>query len=305
MSALHELVAAELDAPMADEVRAFAADVAARYPDSAQAVLFYGSCLWSRQLDGLMLDFYLLVDDYGRAYGKRWLATANRLIPPNVFYAERGNLRAKYAVLSLDDFARLASWETRNVSVWARFAQPSALVWARDARARAKAIDAVAGAAPALLAAARPMLPQHLSLRELWTRAFALTYDAELRSEKQGRGVTLYDTAPDRYREITAPALATAGIAARLQGDSIEFIDAADRAAGERAWGRRRLEGKLLSAVRLIKASLTFDGGIDYLAWKITRHSGVEIAITPWQRRHPVLAGLLMLPQLKRKGAIR
>lgn len=305
MTALRDLVAAELQAPVAEEVRAFAADVAARYGDAAQAVLFYGSCLWSQQLDGLMLDFYLLVDRYDQAYGKRWLAAANRLIPPNVFYAERGALRAKYAVLTLDDFARLASSRTRNVSVWARFAQPSALVWARDDAARDRAIDAVAGAAPALLAAARPLLPRRLDIRDLWTRAFALTYDAELRSEKQGRGVTLYDTAPQRYAAITAPGLAAAGIAADVAGGQVMFHDDADLAAGERAWARRRFDGKLLSAVRLIKASLTFDGGIDYLAWKITRHSGVEIAITPWQRRHPILAGLLLLPQLKRKGAVR
>lgn len=305
MTALRDLVAAELQAPVAEEVRAFAAEVAGRYGEAAQAVLFYGSCLWSKQLDGLMLDFYLLVDDYDRAYDKRWLAMANRLIPPNVFYAERGSLRAKYAVLTLADFARLASSRTRNVSVWARFAQPAALVWARDGRAGDAAIDAVTQAAPALLAAARPLLPHTLDIRELWTRAFALTYDAELRSEKQGRGVTLYDTAPDRYRTATAPALGAAGIAADVTGETIRFNDEVDRAAGERAWARRRVEGKLLSAVRLIKASLTFDGGIDYLAWKISRHSGVEVAITPWQRRHPVLAGLLLLPQLKRKGAVR
>ena len=305
MTALHDLVATELDMPAAEDVRGFAADIAGRFADSAQAVLFYGSCLWSRQLDGLMLDFYLLVDDYGHAYSRRWLATANRLLPPNVFYAERGPLRAKYAVLTLDDFARLASSKTRNVSVWARFAQPAALVWARDARARTAAIDAVAQAAPALLAAARPMLPDQLSVRELWTQAFALTYDAELRSEKAGRGVTLYDNAPDRYRDITAPALAAAGIAAQIGDGRVAFIGADDRAKGERAWARRRFEGKLLSAVRLIKASLTFDGGIDYLAWKITRHSGIEVAITPWQRRHPVLAGLLLLPQLMKNGAIR
>ena len=32
-------------------------------------------------------------------------------------------------------------------------------------------------------------------------------------------------------------------------------------------------------------------GGIDYLAWKINRHAGTAITITPWQRRHPILAG--------------
>ena len=63
MTMLQGLVAAELEAPVAEEVRAFAASLAARYGGSAEAVLFYGSCLWSRQLDGLMLDFYLLVDD--------------------------------------------------------------------------------------------------------------------------------------------------------------------------------------------------------------------------------------------------
>ena len=31
-------------------------------------MLFYGSCLREKQLDGLMLDFYLIVSDYRAAY---------------------------------------------------------------------------------------------------------------------------------------------------------------------------------------------------------------------------------------------
>ena len=31
---------------------------------ASRAVLFYGSCLREQQLDGLMLDFYLIVSDY-------------------------------------------------------------------------------------------------------------------------------------------------------------------------------------------------------------------------------------------------
>lgn len=305
MPALTALVAAELDAPVADEVRAMAAALADRYGGASEAVLFYGSCLREQRLDGLMLDFYLLVDDYRHAYDKRWLAAANRLIPPNVFYFEHGGLVAKYAVLTLADFARLASPATRNVSVWARFAQPAALAWCRDARARARTTQAVSEAPATLLAAARPMLPDQLDARDMWTRAFALTYEAELRSERQGRGIAIYDTAPERYRAVTGPALARAGLAARIDGDRISFSEPADRAAGDRAWRRRRIEGKLLSVLRLAKASLTFDGGIDYLAWKIARHSGVAIAIKPWQRRFPIIAGLLLLPTLKRRGAIR
>src|SRR3546814_14559901 len=66
-----------------------------------------------------MLDFYLNVSDYGDAYDRRWLALANRLIPPNVFPFEHQGLIAKYAVLSEGDFDRLSGPETRNVSVWA------------------------------------------------------------------------------------------------------------------------------------------------------------------------------------------
>ena len=33
-------------------------------------MLFYGSCLREKQLDGLMLDFYLIVSDYRAAYDK-------------------------------------------------------------------------------------------------------------------------------------------------------------------------------------------------------------------------------------------
>ena len=67
-------------------------------------MLFYGSCLREKQLDGLMLDFYLIVSDYRAAYRPALAGVANRLIPPNVFPFEQGGLAAKYAVLSEADF---------------------------------------------------------------------------------------------------------------------------------------------------------------------------------------------------------
>ena len=141
---LRRLVEDELSISVDPQVRAMAEAIAARHGEASRAVLFYGSCLRERQLDGLMLDFYLIVSDYEAAYDKRWLAAANRLIPPNVFPFQHGSLAAKYAVLSEKDFHRLSGSETRNVSVWARFAQPSRLVWAKNDKARNKAIDVVA-----------------------------------------------------------------------------------------------------------------------------------------------------------------
>ena len=283
---LVDLVRAELGEPVDARVTRLAEAIAAKHGAASRAVLFYGSCLREAQLDGLMLDFYLIVSDYRAAYGKGWLALGNRLIPPNVFPFEADGLAAKYAVLSEADFHRLNGPETRSVSVWARFAQPSRLVWASDEAARDRAVAAVARAAPTLLGSALPPIAPLEDELDLWRRAFALTYSAELRAERKTRSGSVVDADPDRYRRFTAPAMALA-------------------VPGTSGWTRRRIEGKALSVARLAKASATFAGGVDYIAWKINRHAGTQIAIKPWQRRHPLLAAISLLPKLLRSGAIR
>jgi hypothetical protein len=308
-SPLGILVTDELAEPVDPRVTRMAGAIAAAHGRAATAVLFYGSCLRASILDGLMLDFYLIVSDYELAYSGRGLAAANRLLPPNVFPFEADGLVAKYAVLSEADFARLASAETRNVAVWARFAQPARLVWAANEIARRRAVGAVAQAAPALLAAARPMLPDQIGTLEMWERAFALTYGAELRAERRDRAGSVVAFDPDRYLRFTGPALLAAGQPASIGRDGVVRFSAptseGDRRRGAREWARRRAEGKLLTLARLAKASATFAGGIDYLAWKINRHAGTAIAIRPWQRRHPLLGAISLLPRLLRGGAVR
>lgn len=286
MDSIEQLVREEVAQPADPQVSALAAELAARYPGATRAVLFYGSCLREAQLDGRMLDFYLIVSDYRAAYGRSWLAAANRLLPPNVFPFEHGGLVAKYAVLSEADFHRLNGPETRNVSVWARFAQPSRLVWAADAAARDRAIAAISRAAPTLLGAAGRVAGE--APLDWWRRAFALTYAAELRAERKARSASVVDADPARYAQFGAAAMAAIPAAAKSGG-----------------WARRRIEGKALSIARLTKAAFTYAGGIDYLAWKINRHAGTDYTIKPWQRRWPILGALWLLPRLLRSGAIR
>lgn len=288
MTLLPKLVAAELGEPVDPRVSAVAAAIAAQHP-GARAVLFYGSCLRESQLDGLMLDFYLIVADYRTAYPRRWLATANRLIPPNVFPFAHAGLAAKYAVLSESDFAALMRPEASTVSVWARFAQPTRLVWTADDDARAMAISAVSSAAPTLLGLAAPLCDMRDSL-EHWRIGFAQTYRAELRAERTNRSDSIVDADPDRYRRIA---------------EAVSLPAPAPRADAIRRWRQLQRHGKMMSVLRLAKASFTFAGGIDYLAWKISRHAGVAIVITPWQRRWPLLGALVLLPRLFARGAIR
>ena len=291
---LRSLVAAELAQPVDPRVTAMAEAVAAEFAGSARSVLFYGSCLRESALDGLMLDFYVIVSDYRTAYRRRWLAIANRLIPPNVFPFAHGGLAAKYAVLSEADFARSCSIEADNTSVWARFAQPSRLVWRKDEASAEAAVEAIAQAAPTLFTLTIPTMTEGQDDPLAVFRAgFALTYGAELRAERAQRSDSIVDSDPERYRQFGNSVLAL-GVDSR-----------GDRHAALRRWRMRQRKGKALTLVRLIKASATFTGGADYLVWKINRHAGTDIALKPWQRRWPLLAAFTLLPRLLKRGAIR
>lgn len=288
MPKLQELVAAELNAPVDPRVREMASEIVRQHGSAALAVLFYGSCLREQQLEERMLDFYLIVSDYRAAYAKGWLALANRLIPPNVFYFEQSGLAAKYAVLSEADFAHECSPQAWTVSTAARFSQPSRLVWSAGTAAAERIIDIVSGAAPSLLGWTSSVAPLDANAIDLWKRAFNLTFGAELRAERSGRSEQIVDADPQRYERFAKAAS--------------PFHDPGSY--GRAWWRRKQRYGKFYSIVRLAKASLTFAGGADYIAWKINRHSGATIRLKPWQRRHPLLAGISLLPRLLRSGAV-
>ena len=288
---LKKLVAEELSAPVDARVSEMAAAIAAKHGDASRAVLFYGSCLREQQLEGLMLDFYLVVSGYGDAYDRPWLAKANQLIPPNVFYFEHEGLVAKYAVLSVDDFARECGERARSTSVLARFAQPARLVWQADAAAGTGAADAVAQCAPTLLRWTAPLGPDETVL-DLWKLAFRLTFAAELRAERTDRSEAIVASASARYQRFGEAAMSA--------------ITSRPTCRQALAWWKAmRRKGKALSVLRLAKASGTFAGGADYIVWKINRHAGTRIELKPWQRRWPLLAGLTLLPRLLRSGAVR
>jgi hypothetical protein len=292
MSELRKLVAEELSAPADPRVRAVAAAIAAKHGAASRAVLFYGSCLRQKQLDGLMLDFYLIVSDYRAAYGKRWLASANRLIPPNVFHFEHDGLVTKYAVLSEADFAHECAPNASTVSTAARFAQPSRLVWSADEAAAERAIDTVSRAAPTLLGWTSPLVDRR-DVPALWKRAFAQTFAAELRAERTSRSAAIVEADPERYARFGAAALEAMPVPSRSRVQALRW------------WRGKQRHGKIYSVARLAKASLTFAGGADYIAWKINRHAGTDIRLKPWQQRHPLLAAISLLPQLLKSGAVR
>lgn len=310
--ALRSTIAAELHGEVPPAVGTMVAEIRRRHPSSIAAILFYGSCLRRNMPTEGVLDFYVLVDDYRQFY-EGWLpALANALLPPNVFYAEcpwgSGRLRAKYAVISLRQFCDGTSRRSLQTSLWARFAQPARLVAVRDAAVSAEVERALGEAVVAMVEAALPLLPDSFTPTELWNTAFVATYGAELRSEGPARATELYDADRARYDALIPLALAVAGRAVdRSEIGPVVRIDlpAASRRRGQLLWRLRRPLGKLLNVLRLAKGALTFSGGIDYILWKVERHSGVRVTASPWQRRHPLLAAPLLAWRIYRRGGFR
>lgn len=305
-AALTDRMADELAAPVPEPVRAFAGELARLGGDGVAAVLFYGSALRTGALDGV-LDFYVLLDAADAWPQSRLAAWAGARLPPNVEYREMEigglALRAKIAVMTLAQFHRHAGRESLDTTIWARFAQPAGLVWARDEAARAAACAAVARAASTAAYWAAVLGPERGGPDDYWGALFRETYATELRVDWKGRAGTIVGAGDPRYAQLLPLAWAAGGIGFSPADGGSE--PALDRAAGLKAWKARRRLGKPLTVARLAKAVFTFAGAADYAAWKIERHTGVKIEMTPWRRRHPILAAPGVAWRLWRAGVLR
>jgi len=284
-----------------------------RHHDAVCGVLLYGSCLRSGELGEGILDLYLVCDGYRAAYGRLLPAVANRLLPPNVFYVEHTEgertLRAKVAVVSLRDFRRACSSASFESYFWGRFAQPTRVLYARNEDVGRLLQSALLEASRTLLARALPALPESGSLEDLWRGALALSYATELRSERQGRSAELAQFARQFYAAVSrhhAPWLGLELIADASGGLTYSsHCGPARRCWARAAWFLRRVQGKTLSVARLLKALFTFEGALDYLAWKLSRHSGEEILIPERVRRAPLLFIWGFCWGLYRRGVFR
>lgn len=296
-------IGAALHRPVDPAVAHFAATLAETAAETAGrdagalAVLFYGSNLRTGSLDGV-LDFYVLLP--GGVESGIW---------PRVSYRELahggdvpgGQLRAKIATMTIGTFAAAASGELIDTTIWARFVQPSTLAWCASDAARDEVTGAIAAAAITAARLAVALGPPNAAENEYWRGLFRATYRAELRVEAPGREDSILKLNAEHFAGLLPAALAAAGIACRSEGDSLNVALApAERARVLKWWDKRRRRGRLLNILRLLKASTTFDGAARYAAWKIQRHTGVAVEVTPWRERHPVLAAPGVLWQLWR-----
>jgi hypothetical protein len=294
MNGLRDLVAAELSTPTPAPITAFAQHLTTLFP-GAQGVLFYGSILRTGDLSGV-LDYYVLTEQPPAG----WRGLFTRILWPDVSYHELEHegevLRAKVASMTLAQFQKATSGAGIDTTIWARFVQPCALIWAAEG-ARDGVIDAVTSACRTAARFAIALGPVDGAPLALWTALFQETYKAELRVEKAGREVSILTYDPGRYERVMEA----------VQRDERAVIGEGEQTRLRKAWNVRKALGKPLNVARLIKASFTFQGAARYAVWKIQRHTGVEVELTPWKERFPVLAapGVLFQIWSARRKALR
>jgi hypothetical protein len=313
---LADLARRELLRPAPAAVAPLVGEIRRRHGDAVAAVVLYGSCLRTGDYAGGVVDFYVIVDRYRDVHRSRVAVAANAVLPPTVYYlevpGESGTLRAKYAILSRQQFLTGARLDYFQSVVWARFCQPAILVYVRDADAVATIAQGAAESILTMVLLAGTLSSTDdgrasLRLDELWQRGLAATYGAELRVERPEIIQGLYADAPARYdraARLAVQALVDRG--ALLEADvshaRIEMvIDPATRRTASRQWAIRRRIGKPLAGARLVKSMVTFgDASVTYALRKLERHTGIQLELTDRQRRWfwiacwPIIARLLL-----------
>ena len=287
---MSEALAERVEAQLARDVDPAACAFAARLAQGsdALAVLFYGSNLRTGSREGV-LDFYILLP--GPQRERIW---------PRVSYHEWDyegeTLRAKVATMAMETFAEAARGELRDTTIWARFVQPSALVWSRDAASEDAVRDAIGAAAQTAARLAVALGPEKGTAEDFWRALFRATYQAEFRVEKPGREDSILSVNAAHFDGLLPLALAAQGIAFERAGGTdsgeifVPHMSEPQKARVRDWWASRRRLGKPLNLVRLAKASTTFDGASRYAAWKIERHTGVALEVTPFREKYPLLA---------------
>ena len=278
------------DVPMGDEsvddaITHLATRLHERYGERVDAIILYGSYL--RGITDAMPDVYVLLNGWpAKPRLHRWLGTT---LPPNVLnlpFDNKSSGRAKVSVLTTAQLLRAVTGD-RHPYFWARFAQPCQRLHCRDEDVAAL-LDFVAVRSAERLMDEVAASPAPDTSAAFWMAVFARTYAAEVRSEGPVKHEALYAANRDYYDRLFQARQANA-----------------DSRRGSQAWPLAQAAGKFFSLLRIVKSALTFEDPVDYMLWKLERHSGVRLDATERQRRYPLLFAWPLAWRLYRLKAFR
>jgi hypothetical protein len=268
----------------------------------ACAVVLYGSCLWSEVRGPTSQpDFFVLVDSLRAWHCGILPSLLNAVLPPSIYRLRAAGLEAKVSVLSTAQLARHCSSAAPDLHHLGRFSKRIALVWSRDAEARARVVSAQRAALETLAPLALARCPSTVQLDEFMQTLLRLSYEAEVRIVEHGKAAALFEIEREHYRAIGRELLV--GLGAEPSG-ALHYRVARGRAARPIEVERRLRRSRRRAVLRWPKYLLTYDGWLDYLLAKLAR-AGSPVSLTPRQRRYPLILALPVLWRLARAKRLR
>ena len=283
-----------------DSPKIFSNMLREKYGQDLLAVVLYGS--WLRGRRDTVIDLYVILDSY-KPLKSRFGAALNHIVAPNVYHMTTVHagqkIATKYATVTRAVFKKRISRDFHPY-FWARFAQPSVLLYLRDQKMELELKELFRCATKRLIRRTAPLLPSEFSTIDLWETAFGLTYRCELRSESENTpkilAAHMNDISPTLAIECSLkPAGENRWESKTNQAKSLSRI----------LWFSRIIIGKVFCALRLFKALFTFDNPLDYLVWKIERHTGIKENPTELQRKYPLLFSWPLLWRIFKRGGFR
>lgn len=300
------IIAAEQSALPPPRAKAMAKAIWAKHGDTVQAFIFYGSGLREAENTEKMLDYYVLTQSYKDVHGRGPKALASFALPPSVHYLEAVDpdgapMRSKYSIVSLPAFLRRASGGAREPMIWARFSQPCLIMEYQDQTLQDTLIATLTRAVMHFADEIAPLVSGKMTPRAFWARALGESYRTELRAERPlERALEIVERYGPRYDALGEALFGP------VDENGMIYVKPASNFAKQSVrlkWATRRWVGKPATALRVLKAAFTFDGGLDYVLHKLKSHSGVEITVSDHQRRHPILWSPVLAWKLWRRGA--
>lgn len=283
--------------------------------DSVRGVLFFGSRRSGLPTDAFSAyDFFVAVSAHRPFYERLRRAAASRrsplllsalnaCMPPNQIaldleVAGQG-LRAKCAVIRLADLQRETGPRRRDHFCAGRLFQPVTIAHAADEAAQEALLDVLVSAHEQTLAWSRPWLPARFDAAEYARTLLRVSMSWEVRPEPASRADALFEGQREYHREVFGVLLEElAGGGALVSAGQDRYALARPVTALERLrlsfYFRRSLARATL---RWFKYMVTYQGWVDYILRKASRHTGYDAELSERERRWP---WLLLWPRLFR-----
>jgi hypothetical protein len=275
--------------------------------DSLDGLVFFGSRRTGAALANAWsaYDLFVLVGDYrpfyeamaragisGKSPGP--LAVLSRCLPPTQYSIRfrKPDVHLKTAVIRTDTFHRETSPRRRDHFCIGRLFQPSRILVWRSEAVRDALVDDLVAAHALTFEWVRPWLPPAFDGAAYGRAALAVSMSWEVRPEPAGRALTLWEAQAAEQTPVFEALLRDLGERGEVTRDPDGHGWRLSRAVGWREREALKLYFRrsiVRATARWLKHVLSFEGWLDYIVHKASRHSGETIELTERERRWPWL----------------